>query len=261
MPVITLLTDFGAADHYVAAMKGVILEAVPKATLVDISHAIGPHNLLEGAFVLRQAFEYFPKETVHVAVVDPGVGTSRAIIAARYAGQFVLAPDNGLVSLIHRDFPLEELRTVQNDRLFRRGVSATFHGRDIFAPVAGHIARTGRLAEVGPPTDKLALLDLPMPLVSPDGRLAGRIVYIDHFGNATTNIGRADLQRAARRRSGLHVKVGGLDLGELRQTYGDVPAGSPLAILGSAEMLEIAVNQGSAAPQLNLAVGQEVIVE
>lgn len=261
MPIITLLTDFGAADHYVAAVKGVILQAAPKASIVDITHQVSPQSLLQAAFILRQTFEYFPAGTVHVAVVDPGVGTARPIIAARYAGQFLLAPDNGLVSLVHADFVLEELRAVQNDRLFRRSVSATFHGRDIFAPVAGHIAQAGRLDQVGPPTDKLALLSLPVPLVSQDGRITGQIVYIDTFGNATTNIRRQDLERASRRRSVLRAKAGGHDVGPLRRTYGDVPAGVPLAILGSANMLEIAVSHGSAAERLGLTIGQEVVVE
>jgi S-adenosyl-L-methionine hydrolase (adenosine-forming) len=261
MSVITLLSDFGAADHYVAAMKGVILQTAPKAVIVDITHRVAPQNLLQGAFVLRQTFEYFPAGTIHVAVVDPGVGTARPIIAARYSGQFVLAPDNGLVSLVHSDFVLEELRVVQNEALFRRSVSATFHGRDIFAPVAGHILKTGRLADVGPPTDKLSLLSLPVPVVAADGRIVGQILYVDTFGNATTNVSGRDLERASRRRLAPRVKVGAHDVGPLRGTYGDVPAGAPVAILGSANMLEIAVNHGSASEQLGLAVGQEVILE
>lgn len=261
MSIITLLTDFGAADHYVAAMKGIILQAAPKAVLVDITHQIAPQNLLQAAFVLRQTFEYFPAGTLHVVVIDPGVGTARPIIAAKYSGQFILAPDNGLVSLVHGDFVLEELRVVQNEALFRRSVSATFHGRDIIAPVAGHIAKAGRLTEVGPPTDKLALLSLPQAAIAPDGRIAGKIIYLDTFGNATTNITRQDLERAAKRRSNLHVKTGLHDVGLLRRTYGDAPAGTPVAILGSANMLEIAVSHGNAAQQLGLSAGQDVIVE
>lgn len=261
MSIITLLTDFGSADHYVAAMKGVILQTAPKAVLVDITHTVAPQNLLQAAFILRQTFEYFPAGTIHVAVVDPGVGTARSVIAAKYSGQFVLAPDNGLISLIHADFPLEELRLVQNTSLFRRGVSATFHGRDLFAPVAGHLSKTGRLTEVGPPTNKLALLSLPIAAVAPDGRIVGQIAYIDTFGNATTNITRQDLERAAKRRSNLTTKVGAHDIGPLRATYGDVPSGAALVVIGSATMLEIAVNHGSAAQFLSLTIGQEVIVE
>jgi S-adenosylmethionine hydrolase len=259
--ILTLLTDFGLYDHYVASVKGVILQIAPKVTIVDITHQVSPQNVLQAAFVLRQAFECFESGTVHMAVVDPGVGTARAIVAAKYSGQFVLAPDNGLLSLVHRDFVLEELRVVQNVTLFRKTVSATFHGRDIFAPVAGHIAKTGRLADVGPVTDRLSLLDLPEPAVASDGRVRGQILYIDHFGNALTNIRLADLERAARRRSHLAIRVGDYDVGSLRQAYGEVPAGTPVALVGSAGTLEIAVNLGSAAKQLGLVAGQEVVVE
>jgi S-adenosylmethionine hydrolase len=261
MSVITLLTDFGLYDHYVASVKGVILQNAPDVTIVDITHQVSPQNVVQAAFILRQAFECFPTGTVHVAVVDPGVGTPRPVIAAKYAGQFILAPDNGLLTLVHRDFALQELRVVQNVSLFRKAVSATFHGRDIFAPVAARVAKTGRLAEVGPPTDRLALLDLPAPQVSPDGRIRGQILYIDHFGNALTNIAVADLERAARRRSHLSATVGGRQIGPLRRAYGDLPPGSPLALISSANMLEIAINQGSAAKDLGLAAGQEVVVE
>lgn len=259
--IVTLLTDFGLYDHYVASVKGVILQMAPKVTIIDITHQVAPQNVVQAAFVLRQAFECFPPETIHVAVVDPGVGTARPIIAAKYSGQFLLAPDNGLVSLVHRDFVLEELRVVQNPALFRKSVSATFQGRDVFAPVAAHIARASQLTEVGPATDKLALLSLPIPAVAADGRISGQILHIDHFGNALTNIGLADLERAARRRSSLSVKVGGLDLGPLRRTYGNASPGTPLAVIGGANLLEIAVNHANAAQQLGLSAGQEVIVE
>ncbi len=260
MSIVTLLTDFGLYDQYVAAVKGVILQIAPKVTIVDVTHQVAPHNVLQAAFVLRQVFDCFPAETVHVAVVDPGVGMVRPIIAARYSGQFIIAPDNGLVSLVHRDFVLEELRAVQNPMLFRKNISASFHGRDILAPVAGHVARTGRITEVGPATDKLALLNLPTAAVAADGRIRGQILYIDHFGNALTNIERADLERAARRRSGLSVKVGEQQV-PIHQVYGQVPAGTPVALVGSANTLEIAVNQGSAARQLGLTAGQDVTVE
>ncbi len=261
MAIITLLTDFGLYDHYVASVKGVILQIAPKVTIIDITHEVSPQNVVQAAFILRQAFECFPADTVHVAVVDPGVGTPRPVIAAKYAEQFILAPDNGLLSLVHRDFALQELRVVQNTSLFRKAVSATFHGRDIFAPVAAHMAKSGRLAEVGPPTDRLALLDLPTPQVTPDGRIRGQILYIDHFGNALTNIAVADLDRAARRRTHLSVMLAGRQIGPVRQAYGELPPGSPLALISSANMLEIAINRGSAARELGLAAGQEVVVE
>src|SRR5882672_1416250 len=141
MPIITLTTDFGEADHYVASMKGVILQHVPNIQIVDVTHTINQHDVVHGAFVLRQIIEHFPVGTIHIAVVDPGVGTARRLLAAKYEGQTVLAPDNGLVSLVHRDFALDELYSIENARLFRTEVSSTFHGRDILAPVAGNLAR------------------------------------------------------------------------------------------------------------------------
>ena len=258
MPVVTLLSDFGLADHYVAAMKGVILQIAPKAEVVDVTHQIAPQNVLQAAFVLRQVFDCFAPGTIHVVVVDPGVGTNRRIIAARYSGRMVLAPDNGVVSVVHHDFALEELRVVENTKLFRPTVSATFHGRDIFAPVAGHLARTSKFAEVGRPIDRLALLDVPSSRVEPDGRIIGQIIYIDQFGNAATNVTREDVALATRRRSSISVRVGEHNVGPLRGTYSDVAAGEPVALIGSAEMLEIAVCQASAAKRLELSVGQEV---
>ncbi len=247
MPILTLLTDFGLHDHYVAAVKGVILGIAPKVTIVDITHQVARHDILQAAVVLRQVFDCFEPGTTHVAIVDPSVGTARAIVVARYSGRFVLAPDNGLISFVHRDFVLEELRLVQNPALLRKTPSATFQGRDIFAPVAAHIARTDRLTDVGPATDKLALLAIPPAAVAADGRIRGQVLYIDQFGNAMTNIPLADLERAARRRSTLSVKVAGCDAGPLCRTYADVAPGAPLALIGSANTLEIAVNRGHAA--------------
>src|SRR5215475_9937611 len=153
MSIVTLTTDFGLADHYVAAMKGVILSKAPRATIVDITHEIRAQDVVQAAFVFRQAFGYFPSGTVHVVVVDPGVGTSRRLLAARYAGQIVLAPDNGLVSLVHHDFPIEGLREITVGE--QGGPSATFHGRDILAPAAARLLKGGSFDQVGPMTDHL----------------------------------------------------------------------------------------------------------
>ena len=135
MSIVALLTDFGTADHYVAAIRGVILQINPKATLVDVTHEIAAQDIFHAAFVLRQVLPFYPTETVFVAVVDPGVGTSRRILAARYSDRVVLAPDNGLLTLVHRDAELQEMRVVENRRLFASNLSATFHGRDIYAPL------------------------------------------------------------------------------------------------------------------------------
>lgn len=269
MSIITLTTDFGTSDHYVAAMKGVLLTVTPHATLVDITHAIRPQDVVHAAFVFRHAFPYFPEGTVHVVVVDPGVGTSRRLLAARYAGQTVLAPDNGILSMVHHDFPLEALHEVANRRWFIQDQSATFHGRDILAPVAGHLACGDPLEEVGPQTDHLEILNLADPGGEPGGPLRGFILHIDHFGNLVTNIRQSDV---AGYRAGLKdaasgrareplVFVGETGVGPLRRTYADVAEGELLALIGSADLLEIAVNSGSAAARLRALPGEAVFVQ
>jgi S-adenosylmethionine hydrolase len=260
MAIITLTTDFGQADHYIACMKGVILQLAPTARIIDVTHVIGAHDVVHGAFVLRQVFDHFPPGTIHVAVVDPGVGTTRRLIAARYAGQTILAPDNGLASLVHRDFVLAELRQIQNARLFRTEVSATFHGRDILAPVAGHLARGVPLEQVGPMIDQLEILNLDPVAALPDGGLEGQVLYVDHFGNLITNISEQDLAKLGESVSRRSVYVGPLRVGGLRRTYGDVGIGEIVAIVGSTGMLEVAINQGSASAQLRAAPGTIVLV-
>lgn len=261
MRIITLTTDFGEADHYIACMKGVILQLAPPAQIVDVTHLIQPHDVVHGAFVLRQVFDHFPEETIHVAVVDPGVGTARRLIAVRYEGQTILAPDNGLVSLVHRDFAMEELRTIENTRLFRQEISATFHGRDVLAPVAGHLAQGMPFASVGPNIDQLEILNLQQPTPLPDGGIEGEVLYVDRFGNLISNISEADLEAAAPRTlEALNVHIGPLRIGPLRTTYGDVETDQIVAVIGSTGMLEVAINQGNAAAQLRAAPGTVIVV-
>ena len=260
MSVITLTTDFGEADHYIACMKGVILQIAPATRIVDVTHTISPHNVVHGAFILRQIFDCFPDGTIHVAVVDPGVGSSRRLIAARYGGQIVLAPDNGLVSLIHRDFVLSELRVIENSRMFRGEISPTFHGRDILAPVAAHLSRGVTLEPVGPIIDRLEILNLDEVRPLPDGGLEGQVLYVDHFGNLITNISSAELGQLGDAGPHMNVHVGPLRVGPLRYTYGDVNPGEIVAIIGSSGMLEVAINQGNAAAQLCAAPGTIVVV-
>ncbi len=260
MPTITLTSDFGEADHYVACMKGVILQLCPTAQIVDVTHTIPPHDVVRGAFILRQVYDYFTEGTIHVAVVDPGVGTTRRLIAASYDGQIILAPDNGLVSLIHRDFALDELRAVANSRLFRQEISTTFHGRDVLAPVAGHLARGMSLVNVGPIIEQLEILNLDPPVPLPYGGIEGQVLYVDHFGNLITNISEADLAGAVGAKGDLNVYVGPLRVGPLRSTYADVSSGEIVALIGSTGMLEIAINQGNAASQLRASPGVIVVV-
>jgi len=194
-------------------------------------------------------------------VVDPGVGTARRLLAVRYNGQTILAPDNGLVSLVHRDFVMEELRVIQNKRLFHQEVSATFHGRDILAPVAGELARGMSLDNVGPIISQLEILNLKRPTSLPNGGIEGQVLYVDHFGNLISNISQADLEATAPSNSHLfNVHVGPLRVGPLRATYAAVAPGEIVAVIGSTGMVEVAINQGNAADQLRAAPGNVIAI-
>lgn len=255
MAIITLTTDFGTADHYVAAMKGVLLSLAPKATLVDVSHCLPPGAVMKAAFIMAQLPATFPPGTVHLAVVDPTVGTRRAILAARTGRHFFIAPDNGLLSLVQQRWGLEELVVV--DPPANQPISDTFHGRDIMAPAAAELATRGRLFKLGPPADRMEMLIIEPPVRRREG-IVGQVIYVDHFGNCTTNIPRTTVRDMVVHSPQVVVVAGGVNLGPPRKTYADVPVGEPLALIGSADLLEIAVNLGSAAERLGLAVGGEV---
>ncbi len=199
----------------------------------------------------------FPPGTVHLAVVDPGVGTDRRAIAASLGGQIVVGPDNGLLTLLARSVALDEVRSVERASLRREPVSATFHGRDLFAPAAAFLACGGALQELGPPVEDLVELLLPQPR-GEDGRLVGEVLHVDRFGNAITNLGRSDIETAGGWR-GASVEAGGRRLA-LARTYGDVAEGEPLALIGSADLLEVAMRNGSATATLGLVRGSEVVV-
>ncbi len=258
MSIVALLTDFGTSDHYVAAMRGVVLQIDPKATLVDITHDIAQQDVLHASFVLRQVFPYFPTKTIFCAVVDPTVGTSRRILAARYSDRIVLAPDNGLLTYVHRDAELQEIRVVENRRLFGSTISATFHGRDIFAPVAGHLSRGLSLDHVGPVADQIEILDVAAPVRREDGSIDGQVLFIDRFGNLITNVSVVDLSAERVGNRQFDVAIKGLSVGPIRVTYADVAQGQPLAIFGSSHMLEIGVNHGSAARMFEAKRGDAV---
>jgi len=255
-----MITDFGTRDHYVAAMKGVILQINPKATLVDVTHEIGPQEIDEAAFILRQVFPYYPKGTVFIVVVDPTVGTSRRILAARYSDRIVLAPDNGVLTFLHRDAELQEIRGVENRRYLASSLSTTFHGRDIFAPVAAHLSKGLSMDQLGPVTDHIEVLQLAKPTRRPDGTIDGRVMFIDRFGNLITNISGLDLSAANSPGHHHEVSVGSHPIGPIHVAYADVPTGELVALVGSTQMLEIAVNNGSAAKVLSAVRGDPVSV-
>jgi hypothetical protein len=246
IPIITLTSDFGLSDSYVAAMKAAILYRLPRAALIDVTHQIPPQDILAGSIALERAIDACAAGTVHLAVVDPGVGGHRRILVVQIRGQYVICPDNGLVTWAWR-----RLGKARAFKLIWRPerCSRTFHGRDIIAPAAAMLAGGRRLHEIARPINDPILLNIHP--ARPKSR-AGRIIYIDHFGNATTNIPAGAL------RPGASFAVSGKNLGKLRQTYSDVRAGKPLALIGSADLLEIAVRDGSAAKLLSLHVGAQV---
>lgn len=258
MNIIALMTDFGTRDHYVAAMKGMILQINPKATLVDVTHDLDPQDIMGASFTLRQVFPFFPAGTIFVAVVDPTVGTDRRVLAGRYSDRIVLAPDNGVLTFLQRDAELQDMRVIENRQYLASSLSVTFHGRDIFAPVAGHLSKGVAFDRIGPRADRIEILELPRPHRHSSGDLDGQVLYVDRFGNLITNICTMDLAPARARGLQWHVSLGTHDIGPLQTTYADVQPGTPLALVGSTQMVEIAVNQGSAARQFGASRGHEV---
>jgi len=259
VPIITLLSDFGLKDSYVAQMKAVILSICPKATVVDISHQVERHNLRMGAFILASAAPYFPDGTIHVAVVDPGVGGERRPILIEANRSFYVGPDNGLLFLAAKIDGIRKVYHTVERRFMAEEISATFHGRDIFAPVAAHIANG-----VKPSTIGRMITDFVVPEHS-EARIERRavaceVVHIDGFGNVVTNLHSRDLSKTVMRYgSGFKLKHDGKNV-ELKfcRTYSDVQVGALLGLIGSHGFLEIAVNQGSAAKRLEVTQGSKL---
>jgi S-adenosyl-L-methionine hydrolase (adenosine-forming) len=252
MPIITLLSDFGLRDHFVGAVKGVLLSLNPELTLVDITHQIPPQDIFTGAFALSQAYAYYPTGTIHFAVVDPGVGTNRKVLAASAGGHFFVAPDNGILTYIiqtHEDFAAYE---VTAEHYFHKPVSTTFHGRDIFAPVAGWISRKIELHQFGPRVATPVRLNIPFPKHVKETLLQGMILSVDHFGNLITNLKPSDVTPAFK------ILAGQREISTLRTTYGAGAPGEVFVVLGSTGYYEIAMKGGSAAATLNLKAGAPI---
>jgi S-adenosylmethionine hydrolase len=260
--IVTLLTDFGTEDYFVGALKGAVLGANPSARVVDITHEIPAYDIEAGAFTLRAAFETFPEGTVHVAVVDPGVGSERRAIAVAGRGHTFVGPDNGLFGHVYERMRPFKVFHLTNESYFRREVSATFHGRDIFAPVAGALSRGVPAEELGPEVLDFVRLPSAAPAWLPDGTLAGAVVHVDRFGNCITNITPQDLTEEATK-SGARLVVGGREVRTFRRFFAEAAdaAGEPFAVWGSAGLLEIAVFRGSAARALGVARGGRVEVK
>jgi S-adenosylmethionine hydrolase len=256
--IITLTTDFGAGSPYVAAMKGVILGINPAVGLVDVSHDVRPQDVRHGAVLLAEATPWFPPETIHVAVIDPGVGTDRKIIYARIADQKHLAPDNGLLSLLAKRNRPTRIVELTNDEYWLPEVSQTFHGRDILAPVAAQLSLGLEPERLGPAIDQLQMLDWPEPSRS-GNRIDGQVLWIDRFGNAITNITSGMLADGGS--NCVRIQCAGREITDLVNVYGNRKQGELIALIGSSGYLELAVVDGSAGKMLRIENGAPVAVE
>ncbi len=270
--IITLTTDFGLTDAYVAAMKGVILGINPEAKIIDICHTIKPQSIPQAAFVLGTTCQFFPRKTIHVVVADPGVGTERRAIILRTPLADFVAPDNGVLSYVIQQSstklaedkvnlqrvelgPELEAIIITKPQFWRSPVSSTFHGRDIFAPVAARLSLGFSPIDFGEATDSVVMLPLPCPYQAPNGSLVGHILHIDNFGNLITNIKSDDLPQT---KGAISIEVGNQLISGLSRTYAE--GSGLLALIGSSGYLEISLKEGNACAYLNTKVGDEVKV-
>lgn len=274
-PVIALLTDFGTSDTYVGVMKGVLLDICPTARLIDLTHAVQPQNVREGAFLLANAYRYFPPGTVFLVVVDPGVGSSRRAVAVQAGEYTCVAPDNGVLSYMLAEFASHQAVALTNSQYRLPHVSNTFHGRDIFAPAAAHLAHHARLQDMGPSAQDMVRLSQPTLSMKKDS-LIGEVIHIDRFGNLITSIGRVewgandslsvtlafgvDRGRHLEIPSSATVEVHKQVMPRIERSYSSAPLHEPLALISSDGFLEIAVRQGNAAENLGISVGDPVLL-
>lgn len=260
--VVTLLTDFGTRDEYVGVLKGVMLSINPQVVMVDLSHQLAPQDIVTAGFMLRSAYRYFPSGTVHLAIVDPGVGTDRWILAARCNHHLFLAPDNGLLPMVWDKSTPDSMVRVDNSALFRHPVSRTFHGRDIFAPVAAHLSNGMDLEDIGPAVtlSQIKGSEIKGARWHPSGELVGEIVRVDRFGNLITNIKMDQVGRLADGAPppNFEIWVGDCCIQGLAQNYAEGSPQVPLALAGSHNCLEIALRGGSAAKFLGVGQGAKV---
>jgi S-adenosylmethionine hydrolase len=253
-PLVTLTTDFGTRSPYVAAMKGSLLSVCPHARLVDLSHEIPPQDVRHAAFFLAEAVPLFPAGTLHVVVVDPGVGSAREVLYIEVGGQRLLVPDNGCWSLLEAHIHRPLVRRVHDRRFWRHTVSATFHGRDIFAPVAGHLANGTPPEVLGPVAAEWVRLPWPEPqLAATEAR--GEVVFVDTFGNLISNLPGKLLEK-----TGASFRVESADVPRTVRTYAGATPGELVALVSSGGLVEVAVAQGSAAARLGAGVGASVLV-
>jgi S-adenosylmethionine hydrolase len=260
-PVITITTDFGTNDHFVGAMKGVIVDIVPEAQIVDISHAVQAFDVLDGALTIAQAYSYFPNGTIHMVIVDPGVGTARRPILASSDGHHFVAPDNGVLSMVYAREERIHVRHITSEHYFRQPVSNTFHGRDIFAPVAAYLAKQVDSHKFGDEIEDFVKFAAPKPKPTAENKIRGVVLKVDRFGNLITNVTPADAPAVFAAKPGaFKIIVGSREITDIRTAYAEGGPGEVFGILGSMGYLEIVANRAAAAQITGAGKGSEVSI-
>ena len=262
--IITLLTDFGVQDHFVGAMKGTLLKTFPNVEIIDIAHDIPAHDIFQAAFLLKNYYRYFPNGTIHVVVVDPGVGTSRRpILASSESGLFV-APDNGVLSYVYAQEERCEVREITSDHYFFKPRTGTFDGRDVFAPVAGWLAKGVNPSSFGEPIDDYKKFEPPLPVAIKEGAWKCKILYVDRFGNLVSNLDKEKFKELldASEQHRFAFRLGEHTISKISQNFAEGEKGEDiLAIFGSSGFLEFCVNQGSAAKAANIGAGHDCLLK
>ena len=258
-PIITLTTDFGTNDHFVGALKGVIVDIVPNAQIVDITHAVQAYDVLDGALAIAQTYSYFPSGTVHMVVVDPGVGTTRRPIIASSDGYHFVAPDNGVLSMVYAKEERIRVRHITSDHYFRQPVSSTFHGRDVFAPVAAYLAKQVDSHKFGDEIEDYVKFAAPRPKPAGENRIRGVVLKVDRFGNLITNVTPDDAP-AVFAGGAFKIVVGSKEITDLRTAYAEGAPGEVFGVLGSMGYLEIVANRAPAAQLTGVGKGAEVSI-
>ena len=260
-PIITLTTDFGTTDHFVGAVKGVIVDIVPDVQIVDISHAVQAFDVLDGALAISQAYSYFPTGTIHMVVVDPGVGTTRRPILASSDGYHFVAPDNGVLSMVYAREERIHVRHITSEHYFRQPVSNTFHARDVFAPVAAYLAKLVDSHKFGDEIEDYVRFAAPRPKATGENRMRAVVLKVDRFGNMITNITPDDAPALfAGESAKFKIVVGNREITEIRQNYAEGAPGEVFGILGSMGYLEIVANRAAAAQLIGTGKGSEVTI-
>jgi S-adenosyl-L-methionine hydrolase (adenosine-forming) len=258
-PVITLTTDYGTNDHLVGAMKGVILSINPDVQIVDITHSVIPYDILDGALTIGHAYKYFPPRTIHVVVVDPGVGTTRRPILVASDQQYFVAPDNGVLSSVYDQTEALYGWHITAEHYFRNPVSNTFHGRDIFAPVAAWLSKSWQTSSFGDPVTDFVRFAIPKPKAV-GNTVRGVVLRVDSFGNLMTSFTPQDVPALAAPDGKFTISVGNAQISKVFATFAQGPAGEPIAVIGSSGYLEISVNKGNAARTLAVSRGAEITI-